>query len=176
MTDPRVSLLSTAIRDVVDFPKPGIVFKDITPVLSDAERFRDAIDLLADIVAPMRPDKLVGIDARGFIFASAVAYKLGIGLTIVRKKGKLPWRTEAVSYSLEYGESTIEIHADAVSAGDRVVLVDDLLATGGTARAAIDLINRLGGTVAGAVFLIELDFLKGRDVLPGVEIRTILNY
>ncbi len=174
--DPRISSLAAAIRDIPDFPKPGIIFKDITPVLSDPHLFRDAIDLLIERVTPMQPAKLVGVDARGFIFASAVAYKLGLGLVVARKKGKLPWRTESVSYALEYGEATLEVHADAITPGERVVLVDDLLATGGTSAAALQLVQRLGGSTVGAVFFIELSFLQGRDRMPGVDVQALLEF
>ncbi len=172
--DPRLISLAAVIRDVPDFPKPGIIFKDITPILTDPDHFRTAIDLLVERIVPMRPAKLMGVDARGFIFAAAAAYKLGLGLIIARKKGKLPWRTESVSYALEYGEATLEVHADAIVPGERVVLVDDLLATGGTSVAALELAKRLGGSTVGAVFLIELSFLDGRSRMAGVDVETLL--
>lgn len=174
--DPRVSRIAAAIRNVPDFPKPGIQFKDITPVLLDGALFRDAIDLLAEPCAAAGVTKIVGIDARGFIFGSAVAYKLGLGLVVIRKKGKLPHITEAVSYALEYGEATVEMHADAIEPGERVALVDDLLATGGTAAAAAQLVRKRGGEVARAVFLIELAFLSGRHTLGGIPADALITF
>ncbi|TAE73118.1 MAG: adenine phosphoribosyltransferase [Verrucomicrobia bacterium] len=169
-TDP----LRSAIRDVVDFPKPGIVFKDITPILADPELFRLAITRLCATADGHKIDKVVGIDARGFIFAAAVADRLGAGFVPVRKKGKLPWKTRQVAYSLEYGESVVELHEDAVAPGETVLLVDDLLATGGTAAAALELLDALGAKVAGVAFLIELAFLGGRDALGDRQIESIL--
>lgn len=157
--------LNSAIRDVQDFPKEGIVFKDITPVLGDPALFRLAIDGLVEIIDGQRVDKIVGIDARGFIFGAAVADRIGCGLVPVRKKGKLPWKTQEVSYALEYGEATVEIHEDAIQPGETVLLVDDLLATGGTSAAALELVKHQGGNIIGAAFFIELAFLPGRNVL-----------
>ena len=171
---PSPDSLRSAIRDVVDFPAPGIVFKDITPILADATLFRDAITLLAEIADRQKIDKVVGIDARGFIFAAAVADRIGAGFVPVRKKGKLPWKTRQVAYSLEYGESVVELHEDAVTPGETVLLVDDLLATGGTAGAALKLLEQLGAKVAGVAFLIELGFLKGRAKLGDHKVDSIL--
>jgi adenine phosphoribosyltransferase len=171
---PSPDSLRSAIRDVVDFPKPGIIFKDITPILSDPGLFRDSITLLCDTAGSQKIDKVVGIDARGFIFAAAVADRLGAGFVPVRKKGKLPWETRQMSYSLEYGESVVEIHRDAVAPGETVLLIDDLLATGGTAAAALALLDQLGANVVGVAFLVELGFLKGRERLGGHKIESIL--
>jgi adenine phosphoribosyltransferase len=168
--------LKNAIRDVADFPKAGIVFKDITPILANAALFRSSIDLLCATSGGQKIDKVVGIDARGFIFASAVADRLGAGFVPVRKKGKLPWKTHQASYSLEYGESIVELHQDAISLGENVLLVDDLLATGGTAAAAVKLLDELGANLIGISFLIELSFLKGREKLTGHPIQSILTY
>lgn len=173
---PSPDSLRSAIRDVVDFPKPGIVFKDITPILGDAGLFRDAITLLCESAEGQKIDKVVGIDARGFIFAAAVADRLGTGFVPVRKKGKLPWKTRQVAYSLEYGESVVELHEDAVAPGETVLLVDDLLATGGTAGAALKLLEQLGAKVAGLAFLIELGFLGGRSQLGDHKVDSILIY
>lgn len=171
-----VERLKDAIRDVENFPKEGIVFKDITPILGDAELFRGAINLLCEAVVGAKVDKVVGIDARGFIFAAAVADRLGAGFVPVRKKGKLPWRCHEFAYALEYGEAVVEIHEDAVKSGERILLVDDLLATGGTACAAVQLLEGLGADILAIAFLIELSFLNGRDKLPAGKVRTILNY
>lgn len=168
--------LRAAIRDVVDFPKPGIVFKDITPILSDGKLFRLSIDLLCETADGAKVDKVVGIDARGFIFAAAVADRLGAGFIPVRKKGKLPWKTHQAAYALEYGESVIELHEDAISPGESILLVDDLLATGGTAAAAVRLLDGLGANFVGISFLIELAFLHGRGKLAPHEISSILTY
>jgi adenine phosphoribosyltransferase len=168
--------IANAVRDVPDFPKPGIIFKDITPVLSDGALFREAVDLFLKACEPLEPDKIVGIDARGFLFGAAVAYQMGVGFVPVRKKGKLPYRRNAESYTLEYGEATIEMHADGVAPGDRIVLVDDLLATGGTASAAARLISQAGGHLLEAQFLIELEFLSGRKLLEPAPVRTFLKY
>nr|WP_318971845.1 adenine phosphoribosyltransferase [Luteolibacter ambystomatis] len=173
---PSPDALRAAVRDVVDFPKPGIVFKDITPILANGPLFRDAITLLCNPAADQRIDKIVGIDARGFIFAAAVADRLGVGFVPIRKKGKLPWKTRQTSYSLEYGESVVELHEDAVIPGERVMLVDDLLATGGTAAAALQLLTELGAEIVSVSFLIELSFLHGRDKLGSHPIRSILSY
>ncbi|BCU79050.1 adenine phosphoribosyltransferase [Luteolibacter sp. LG18] len=173
---PSPDALRAAVRDVVDFPKPGIVFKDITPILANGSLFRDAITLLCEHAADQKIDKVVGIDARGFIFAAAVADRLGVGFVPVRKKGKLPWKTRQTSYSLEYGESVVELHEDAVAPGERVLLVDDLLATGGTAAAALQLLGELGAEVVSVSFLIELSFLNGRDKLAPHPIRSLISY
>jgi len=171
-----VERLREAIRDVHGFPKAGIVFKDITPVLGDGELFRGSINLLCETAGGVEVDKIVGIDARGFIFAAAVADRLGVGFVPVRKKGKLPWKCIEEPYALEYGEAVVEIHEDAVKPGEKVLLVDDLLATGGTAAAAVKLLEGLGAEIVAVSFLIELSFLNGRDKLPGGKVRSILNY
>jgi len=168
--------LRSAVRDVIDFPKPGIVFKDITPVLSDPQIFKSAIDLFVEATRPLAVKKVVGIDARGFLFGAAVAYELGLGFIPVRKKGKLPYRCESAAYQLEYGEAVVEMHTDALQPGERVVMIDDLLATGGTAAAATKLIRKMGGVLLEAQFLIELGFLKGRQNLEGVPIRAFLEF
>lgn len=172
----RVEELRAAVRDVPDFPKKGIVFKDITPVLSDPVLFRASIDLFLERCRGLEIDKIVGIDARGFLFGSAVAYELGVGFVPIRKRGKLPHRTEIAKYSLEYGDAEIEMHIDAMSAGERIVLVDDLLATGGTAAAAAVLIRKAGGHLLEAQFLIELEFLHGRKRLESTPVMSFLKY
>jgi adenine phosphoribosyltransferase len=172
--DPRIEALRAALRDVPDFPKPGIVFKDIHPVLQRPETFRLALDLMAERAREFSPQRIVGIESRGFLFGAPLADRLGVGLSLVRKPGKLPFRTMSESYALEYGTDTIQMHVDAVGAGERVLVVDDLLATGGTARAACNLIERLGGQVAGVLFLIELAFLKGRERLGGVPATALV--
>ena len=168
--------IEQAIRNVPDFPQPGILFKDITPVLSDPCLFAGSIDLLTGHFQPGSIDAVVGIDARGFIFAAAAAYKLRCGFVPVRKQGKLPYRTYEQSYDLEYGSNTIAVHVDAVKPGSRVVLVDDLLATGGTAGAAANLLQRLGVEILEVTFLIELSFLKGREKLKGFPVRSLIVY
>jgi adenine phosphoribosyltransferase len=159
--------LRDTIRDVPDFPQPGIVFKDITPVLSDPALLSLAISGMETKLGGERIDKVVGIDARGFIFGSLMAQRLGAGFIPARKKGKLPWKTRGLDYALEYGSASMEMHEDAILPGERVVLADDLLATGGTAGAALSLIQQAGGELVGAVFFIELGFLKGREKLTG---------
>src|SRR5881628_1938281 len=176
MASDVVDKLRAGVRDVPDFPKKGIVFKDITPILSDPVLFRASIDLFLERCRGMKVDKIVGIDARGFLFGSAVAYELGIGFVPIRKRGKLPYRTETAKYSLEYGEAEMEMHTDAVTAGERVVLVDDLLATGGTSAAAALLIRKAGGDVLEAQFLIELEFLHGREQLEPTPVTSFLKY
>jgi adenine phosphoribosyltransferase len=171
-----VERLYAAVRDVPDFPKKGIVFKDITPVLSDPSLFRASIDLFLERCRGRDVDKIVGIDARGFVFGSAVAYELGVGFVPIRKRGKLPYRTEIAKYSLEYGEAEVEMHTDAVTQGERVVLVDDLLATGGTSAAAAVLIRKAGGQLLEAQFLIELEFLEGRKRLEPTPVTSFLKY
>ena len=166
----------TLIRDIPDFPQPGIVFKDITPVLGDALALRETVDALADQINALSPDRIVAIESRGFLFGMPIAYKLGLPFSPVRKLGKLPYQTIAQEYALEYGTNTVEAHVDAIEPGDRVVIVDDLLATGGTAMAAAVLIERLGGTVVGFAFFVELAFLKGRERLDRGEIITLLTY
>ncbi len=171
-----VERLRNAIRDVEGFPRDGIVFKDITPILGDAELFRASIDLLSASAGGVKVDKIVGIDARGFIFAAAVADRLGVGFVPVRKKGKLPWKCKEASYALEYGEAVVEIHEDAVLPGEKVFLVDDLLATGGTAAAAVKLLSGLGAEIVAISFLIELSFLNGREKLGSHPVKSILNF
>lgn len=172
----KTASLRAAIRDVVDFPKPGIIFKDITPVLADGKLFRESISLLCETTGGVKIDKVVGIDARGFIFAAAVADRLGAGFVPIRKKGKLPWKTRQTAYSLEYGDSIVELHEDAVLPGESVLLVDDLLATGGTAAAAVKLLDELGANIVGISVLIELEFLNGRAKLAPHPVSAILGY
>ena len=176
MASKTVEKLRAAVRDVPDFPKKGIVFKDITPVLSDPGLFRASIDLFLERCRGREIDKIVGIDARGFVFGSAVAYELGVGFVPIRKRGKLPYRTQVAKYSLEYGEAEIEMHTDAVTQGERVVLVDDLLATGGTSASAAVLIRKAGGQLLEAQFLIELEFLEGRKRLEPTPVTAFLKY
>ena len=168
--------LRAAVRDVMDFPKPGIVFKDITPILADAALFRESIALLCATAGNTKIDKVVGIDARGFIFAAAVADRLGAGFVPVRKKGKLPWKTRQTAYALEYGDAIVELHEDAVKPGETVLLVDDLLATGGTAAAAVKLLEELGANLVGISVLIELAFLQGRARLVPHTVHSILTF
>jgi adenine phosphoribosyltransferase len=164
------------IRDVPDFPKPGILFRDISPVLADAETLAAALDLhvhrIADLVGSV--DKVVGIESRGFLFGMALAHRIGAGFVLVRKPGKLPMATVEATYALEYGEDRLQIHRDAITQGERVVLVDDLLATGGTAAAARDLVQRIGGDVVASLFLVELTALQGRMRLPGLRVEAVL--
>ena len=169
-------LIRSAVRDIPDFPKPGIVFRDITPVLADPKLFRESISMICDTAGGARIDKIVGIDARGFIFAAAVADRLGAGFVPVRKEGKLPWTTRGLSYTLEYGEAAVEIHEDAIHPGEKVLLVDDLLATGGTARAAVKLLDGLQADLVAATFLIELTGLDGRSKLGNHRIESIVTY
>jgi|TARA_B100000085_G_scaffold183974_1_gene168146 adenine phosphoribosyltransferase len=176
MSDVTVGDLEAAIRNVPDFPQPGIQFKDITPVLGDARLFAGAIDLMASRHADAGIDACVGIDARGFIFAAAAAKQLGTGFVPVRKKGKLPWKTHEESYSLEYGEATVAIHQDALQPGARVLLLDDLLATGGTAAAAVKLLQKIGAEIVEIGFLIELGFLNGREKMNGAPINSLITY
>jgi adenine phosphoribosyltransferase len=172
----EIDQLKALIRDVPDFPQEGIVFKDITPLLADEIAFSTVIDLIVVHFGRGSVDKVVGIEARGFILASPVAYHFGAGFVPVRKKDKLPWETEAAEYELEYGTATLEIHRDAIAPGERVLIVDDVLATGGTARATADLVERIGGKVVGIACLIELGFLKGRSKLDGYELFTLITY
>src|SRR5438270_13556898 len=171
-----IDKLRAGVRDVPDFPKKGIVFKDITPILSDHALFRASVDLFLEHSRGKKIDKIVGIDARGFLFGSAVAYELGVGFVPIRKRGKLPYKTEIAKYSLEYGEAEMEMHIDAMDAGESVVLVDDLLATGGTSAAAAALIKKVGGKLLEAQFLIELEFLKGREKLNSTPVTAFLRY
>jgi adenine phosphoribosyltransferase len=164
------------IRDVPDFPKPGIVFKDIMPLLSDAGALHQAVDDLAEWAGPRDVDLVVGAEARGFILGAALAYKLGCGFAAARKPGKLPYLTVGAKYALEYGFDALEMHVDAVPRGARVLIHDDLLATGGTARAKIELVEQLGATVVGTLFVVELGFLGGRDRLYGYDVHSLINY
>jgi adenine phosphoribosyltransferase len=173
---PTVQDIERAIRNIPDFPKPGIQFKDITPVLADARLFAGVIDLLTEKFPPGTVDSVVGIDARGFIFAAAAAVKLHAGFVPVRKKGKLPYQTHEQDYALEYGHATVAIHVDALKPGSRVLLIDDLLATGGTAAAAVALVQKLGAQILEIGFLIELSFLHGREKLKGYPIRSLVTY
>ena len=168
--------LKALVRDVPDFPQEGVLFKDITPLLADPLAFSTVIDLIVVHFGRGNVDKVVGIEARGFILASPVAYHFGAGFVPVRKVDKLPWETESAEYELEYGTATLEIHKDAVRDGERVLIVDDVLATGGTARATVDLVERIGGKVVGIACLIELDFLHGRSRLEGLDLFTLINY
>jgi adenine phosphoribosyltransferase len=168
--------LRSLIRDVPDFPQPGIVFKDLMPLIADASAFRASIDLLAEWARPRAPDIILGAEARGFIFGGALAYALGCGFVPARKPGKLPWRTVEATYDLEYGQDTLQVHADALGAGSRVIVLDDVLATGGTAAAKVELVERLGGTVVGALFVVELSFLHGRDRLDGTDVHALVAY
>jgi len=168
--------LRDIIRNIPDFPKKGIVFKDITTLLSDARSFHRMIDLLAHRYVGEKIDQIVGIEARGFILGSALAYKLGTGITLVRKPGKLPYKTRSVSYELEYGTDTLEIHEDAFKAGDRVIVADDLLATGGTMAAVVDLVRQVGAEVHECAFMAELEFLKGREKLPEGKVYSLLKF
>jgi adenine phosphoribosyltransferase len=171
-----VDQIKALVRDVPDFPEPGIVFKDITPVLADENAFSTIIDLIVVHFGRPNVDKVVGIEARGFLLAAPVAYHFGAGVVPVRKKGKLPWKTVEASYSLEYGDATLEIHEDAVQPGERVLIVDDVLATGGTAAATASLVERIGGKVCGIACLIELEFLHGREKVPEYDLFTMIRY
>src|SRR3954469_19248597 len=175
-SSPTIGDLQKAIRNIPDFPKPGIQFKDITPVLADAKLFARSIELLTENYEPGSVDAIVGIDARGFIFAAAAALKLRAGFVPVRKKGKLPFSTYEQDYALEYGTNTIAIHTDALHKGTRVLLVDDLLATGGTAAAAAQLVQKVGAKIEAIRFVIELSFLSGRDKLKGLNVESLIVY
>ena len=168
--------LKAKIRDVPDFPEPGIVFKDIMPLLADPASLRDVTDLLAEWAEPRKPDLILGAEARGFILGAAVAYKLGCGFVAARRPGKLPWKTVSATYALEYGENSLELHADAINDGARVLVHDDVLATGGTAKAICDLARQLGGEIVGVSFVIELDFLDGRKQLEGYDVQSLIHY
>jgi adenine phosphoribosyltransferase len=168
--------LKAYVRDVPDFPKPGIMFKDITPLLQDPLALRYAVDKLAEFGVPRKPDVVLGAEARGFILGAALAYSLGAGFVPARKPGKLPWRVSQADYELEYGMDSLQMHQDAIRPGQRVIVHDDLLATGGTARAKIELVEQAGGSVVGVAFLIELSFLGGRDKLKGYDVLSLMTY
>jgi len=170
----QVARITQAIRDIPDFPKPGVIFKDITPVLADGELFRELIEFFAEELAPGSCDCVAGIDARGFIIGGALALRLGVGFVPIRKKGKLPFDCISEDYTLEYGTGTLEMHRDAVKPGQRVLLIDDLLATGGSAAAAVRMLRTLGAEVVGIRFLMELEFLHGRDALTGYSVRSLV--
>ena len=171
-----VDELKAKIRDVPDFPEPGIVFKDIMPLLADPKSFHEAVELLGEWAEPRRPDVILGAEARGFILGAALAYKLDCGFVAARRPGKLPWKTVSASYALEYGENALELHADAIRSGARVLVHDDVLATGGTAQAICDLAEQLGGEIVGVAFVIELEFLEGRKQLEGREVHSLISY
>jgi len=168
--------LKAKIRDVPDFPEPGIVFKDIMPLLADPATLRETVDLLADWVGPREPDVILGAEARGFILGAALAYKLGCGFVAARRPGKLPWETVSASYALEYGENSLELHSDAIAHGQRVLVHDDVLATGGTAAAICSLAEQLGGEIVGVAFVIELTFLEGRKQLGDYDVHSLIRY
>lgn len=168
--------LKDIIRDIPDFPKKGIVFKDITTLLADAKSFHRMVDLLAHRYVGEKIDQIVGIEARGFILGSALAYKLGTGITLVRKPGKLPYKTRSISYELEYGTDTLEIHEDAFKKGDKVIIADDLLATGGTMAAVVDLVEQFGAEIQECAFMAELEFLGGRSKLPEGKVFSLLKF
>jgi adenine phosphoribosyltransferase len=171
-----VDQLKAKIRDVPDFPEPGIVFKDIMPLLADPDSLHEAVELLAEWAGPRRPDVILGAEARGFILGAALAYKLDCGFVAARRPGKLPWKTVSATYALEYGEGALELHADAIASGARVLVHDDVLATGGTARAICDLAEQLGGEIVGVAFVIELEFLEGRKQLEGRDVHSLISY
>jgi len=168
--------LKNIIRDIPDFPKKGIVFKDITTLLSDGRSFHRMVDLIAHRYVGQRIEKVVGVEARGFVLGSALAYKLGAGITLVRKPGKLPYKTRTVSYELEYGTDTLEIHEDAFQPGERVIIADDLLATGGTVAAVVQLVEGLGAEIVECAFMTELEFLHGRNRLPAGKVFSLLKF
>jgi len=168
--------LREKVRDVPDFPQPGIVFKDIMPLVADPAAFRQTVDDLAAWSRERQPDIILGAEARGFIFGGALAYALGCGFVTARKPGKLPWRTVEATYDLEYGTDRLQIHEDAVGAGQRVIVLDDVLATGGTARAKCELVERVGGIVVGVLFVIELEFLHGREKLADYDVHSLIGY
>ncbi len=168
--------LASLIRDVPDYPIEGILFKDITTLIQNADAFQEVIDWMVELYADISVDCVVAIEARGYIFGAPLAYRLGAGFVPVRKPGKLPAKTISESYALEYGTNTLEMHEDAVKPGQQVLVIDDLLATGGSARAAVNLVERLGGEVAGVAFMIELDFLHGRDKLEGYAVQSLIHF
>jgi adenine phosphoribosyltransferase len=168
--------LRDRVRDVPDFPKPGIVFKDLMPLVADPAYFRETIDRLEAAARPKRPDIILGAEARGFIFGGALADRLRCGFVPARKPGKLPWETVEATYDLEYGTDSLQVHADAISQGTRVIVHDDVLATGGTAKAKTELVEKLGGEVVGLLFVVELAFLNGRDKLAGYDVESLITY
>jgi adenine phosphoribosyltransferase len=171
-----VDSLKARIRDVPDFPEPGIVFKDIMPLLADPACLHEVTDLIAAWAEPRKPDVILGAEARGFILGATVAYKLGCGFVAARRPGKLPWKTVSATYALEYGENSLELHADAIANEQRVLVHDDVLATGGTARAICDLAEQLGGKIVGVAFVIELDFLEGKKQLEGRDVHSLIHF
>ena len=172
----EIQKLRENIRDIPDFPKPGILFKDITPILKDAELLKISIDQLRQAIGTEKIDYIVGVESRGFIFGTALAYSMGIGFIPVRKPNKLPYNKKSISYSLEYGQDTLEIHDDAVKQGDKVIIVDDLLATGGTASATYKLLSDMGANIVCSAFLIELSELKGREKLSACKVVSLISY
>ena len=168
--------LKARIRDIPDFPKPGIIFKDISTLLKDPHAFKKSVDLLAKKYRKEQIDQVVGVEARGFVFGATLAYKLGAGFVPVRKKGKLPYKTRGVTYDLEYGTDTLEIHEDAINPGNRVLIVDDLLATGGTTKAVTELVKQAQGEIVGVAFLVELRFLKGKEKLKDFPVYSVIKY
>ena len=168
--------LKSLVRDVPDFPKPGIVFKDIMPLLANSEALQQVVDELAEWATPREPDLVLGAEARGFITGGALACRLGSGFVAARKPGKLPWTTISAKYALEYGFDVLELHADAIKPGQRVLVHDDVLATGGTAKAKVELVEQLGGVVCGILFVISLDFLNGRERLEGYDVHSLISY
>jgi adenine phosphoribosyltransferase len=168
--------LRDRVRDVPDFPKPGIVFKDLMPLVADATYFRETIDRLEQLARPLEPDIILGAEARGFIFGGALADRLHCGFVPARKPGKLPWNTVEAIYELEYGMDSLQVHADAIGKGARVIVHDDVLATGGTAKAKIELVEKLGGVVVGLLFVVELTFLNAREKLAGYEVESLISY
>ncbi|MBN2096886.1 MAG: adenine phosphoribosyltransferase [Candidatus Omnitrophica bacterium] len=176
MENKIVDELKNSIRSIPDFPKPGILFRDITTLLKDGNKFKDAVEIIAQQYLEKKIDKVVAVEARGFIFGAAIAYKLGAGFVPVRKKGKLPAKTQQVSYDLEYGTDTLQIHCDAIEPKDKVLIVDDLLATGGTAKAACELIEKSKAEITGIEFLIELVALKGKEKLKGYPVNSIIKF
>lgn len=168
------AVVADRVRDVADYPKPGVVFKDITPLLADGAAFGAVVDWFASAYASLQVDKVVGVEARGFILAAPVAYRCGVGFVPVRKEGKLPAPTYSASYALEYGTATVEVHRDGIAPGDRVLVLDDVLATGGTAAATAELVDRCGGTIVATGFLVELSFLHGRDRIAGLDPSALL--
>ncbi len=168
--------LKDCIRNIPDFPKPGILFRDITTLLKDNKAFKHALDALVDKYKNKKIDKVAAVEARGFILGGVVAYRLGAGFVPVRKKGKLPWKTNSATYELEYGTDTLELHHDAINPGERVLIVDDLLATGGTVKAVTDLVKQLQGNIVGIAFLIELTDLKGKDKIKEYPVYSLIKY